>query len=100
MNVPSYDIAQVFFFADLSDYPVDDVFVLAVRMLCDLLGVVCFPLSGSGCADVFARSVWTAVNGAKGHTLSTDTVFGIPSSSMMKVFFCTVTLLKGPVVFD
>lgn len=51
------------------------------------LGILSLGESSSGCADIVVRSVLSGIIGAW-VTLSIESVFCIPSSSMAAVFFC------------
>lgn len=99
VDIPSYNITESVSSADMSDYPIDDVFVFVSIVVASLAGI---PVLGDikfGLCHYrqFLSSVayqWCGVS------LSVDTVFGIPSKSMGTIFFCTPTMRNGHVVLD
>lgn len=69
----------------------------SVSFLRATLGVMSLIVLDFSCIDIVAR--WSCfVTTGECVALSMDTVFGLPSSAVVIVFYCTLTTQNGPVV--
>lgn len=84
--------------ANVTDGPIDQIFVFVWNPVlsfarCTVLGYLKL------CTDIAVRYNWLVISG-KWATLLLDTLCGVPSSSKVVVFICTLAIEDVLVVLD